>query len=88
MPEADIGLQSGTSHSRARRRKRRLALRWLDVTSTLEPAEDAPTECGPGGPDAPAGEHISWIVNAKINAANANGDHKQPRQAKEIDLES
>jgi hypothetical protein len=49
-----------------------LAARCLDLASTLEPVEDTPTKCGPCSTDAPAGEHISWIVDAEIDAADAD----------------
>ena len=76
-----------SSHLCAGPARARLTLRCLNLTLTLEPMEYAPTYRRPSSTNTPAGNHISRIVDAQINAANADRDRKQNRQAQKIDLE-
>jgi hypothetical protein len=64
------------------------AARQLDSASSLKPAKDSPAECGPGSAYAPARQHIRWIVDTQINAANANSNCQQDCEAKKIYFEA
>jgi hypothetical protein len=84
VPEADIRsvhrMATRVSNGQSPPLENLESARCLDLASTLEPVEGAPTKCGPCCADAPAGEHISRIVDAEINAADADRNRKQNRQ--------
>ena len=50
----------------------------------MKPVKNNPTKCSPCSADAPTGEHIGWIVDAKINAADADKDGKKSSNCEEV----
>jgi hypothetical protein len=58
----------------------------FDAAPMLEPSEDTPAKPCPGGTNTPAGEYVRWIVNAKIDSADADRDREHNRETQKIDL--